>query len=114
MKLRILDDAIRLRLDRSEVDAIGAGDPVIACTRFPDGTTFGYELHPGETTGASFADGIMKVIVARDEADRWASDDTAVSIRGVQGLLIEKDFECLDPREGESQANRFPNPKAEN
>ncbi len=32
---------------------------------------------------------------------------------GILTVLIEKDFECLDPRLDQSQVNRFPNPKAE-
>ena len=30
---------------------------------------------------------------------------------GALKLLIEKDFECLDPRDGEDQSNRFRNPR---
>lgn len=115
MKLRILDDAVRLRLDRDEVDALGRGEPIGAMTRFPDDRRFRYEITTGETMAASFDNGVIRVTVPRDESMRWASDDTRVSIRGDVGplsVLVEKDFECLEPREGESQSNRFPNPKA--
>ena len=44
MKLRILENAIRLRLDRSEVDDIAAGQALVASTHFPDGQVFGYQL----------------------------------------------------------------------
>ena len=49
----------------------------------------------------------------------WSEEITAISLRAeVRGagesplaLLVEKDFECLNPREGEDNSNRFPNPK---
>jgi hypothetical protein len=52
-------------------------------------------------------------------AGGWTADETAVSIHesfalddGALQVLVEKDFERLKPRAGESQANRFRNPKA--
>ncbi len=115
MKLRILDDAIRLRLDRDEVDAIGRGEAVIAQTGFPGGEQFTYQLQNGAETTASFSEGVMLIEIECTEAVAWAEDDTAVSLRGVQAglnILVEKDFECLEPRPGESQDNRFSNPKS--
>jgi len=115
MKLRILDDSVRLRLDRDEVDAVGRGETVSASTRFAADSVFEYRLTAGEHLDAVFDGAVMTISVSAPEAARWAADDTAVSIRGEAGpvaVLVEKDFECLEPREGESQANRFPNPKA--
>ena len=121
MKIRISDDSIRLRLDRSEVDEIGQGRPVHCRTRFGDGGEFRYGLSvgEGETITAEFRDGCIEVSLPTATAQQWAGDETEVSIRGenefeggVLALLIEKDFECLDPREGEDQSNRFANPKA--
>lgn len=120
MKLRILDDSIRLRLERDEVDRLFRGEGVACATRFPDGPTFTYRLIAQHTTAAGFADGTLTVAIDADRLRRWASDDAEVSIeetlalgRGGHSLsvLIEKDFECLAPRAGESQTNRFPNPK---
>ena len=121
MKIRILDNSIRLRLDRDEVDRIGAGEQVEAVTNFPDGSAFRYALgsHADGDTSAAFQQGCIRLSIARSEAQDWAADDTRVAITGAQTvtngdlrLLIEKDFECLDPREGEDQSNRFRNPKA--
>lgn len=44
MKLRLLDDSIRLRLSRSEVVAGGEGSIVEGRTRFPDGSKFTFAL----------------------------------------------------------------------
>ena len=119
MKIRILDDTIRLRLDRTEVDRIGAAEPVRCSTHFPGGAVLHYGLRvDGDEPGATFADGDLQLSVPMMTAQQWADNDTEVSIQaalpldsGVLNILIEKDFECLEPRQGESQANRFVNPK---
>ena len=121
MKIRIYDDSIRLRLDRSEVEQIGSGEPVICKTRFGDGNEFVYQLslHDEDDVAATFSAGCVSVMLPVPVARHWAGTETEISIRGEQSLddgalslLIEKDFECLDPREGEDQSNRFKNPKA--
>lgn len=121
MKIRIHNDSIRLRLDRSEVDAIGDGREVNCRTRFASGVEFQYQLSVADCDAvrADFSDGCIEVRLPRSKAVHWATDETEVSIRGENdigdgaiALLIEKDFECLDPRDGEDQSNRFVNPKA--
>ena len=121
MKIRIHDDSIRLRLDRSEVDTIGKGRPVDCRTRFAGGAEFRYRLLSADcdAVSANYDDGRIEVRLPRSTATQWATDETEVSIRGendvgdgAMSLLIEKDFECLDPRDGEDQSNRFVNPKA--
>jgi hypothetical protein len=68
--------------------------------------------------GAAFADGRLVVRLPAAEVSAWANDDTAVSLRrelvlpdgSVLHVLVEKDFQCLTPREGEDQDDMFPNP----
>jgi hypothetical protein len=120
VKLRILDDSIRLRLERDEVDRVAAGGTVHALTRFPNGSTLGYALRvAGATVDARLERDTLVVDVPARLALPWARDERAVSIHekittGNHPLvvLIEKDFECLEPRAGENQRNRFPNPNA--
>lgn len=121
MKIRIHDNSIRLRLDRSEVDKIGEGDAVDCSTRFAGGAEFRYQLTVADcdAVNADFDAGRIEVRLPRSAAEHWATDETEVSIRGENDtgdggltLLIEKDFECLEPRTGEDQSNRFVNPKA--
>ncbi len=83
--------------DRRVYNPMGA---VESAAHFPGCTVFGYRLPEPSTS-------------------HWALTETEVSIRcchpngrGDLEILVEKDFECLEPREGESQANRFQNPKA--
>lgn len=118
MKIRILDSAIRLRLDRDEVDAISKGQTVENTTQFASGAPFAYALSMNpdvQQPAARFEGGTITVVLPADMSKRWATDDTEVSIRGTHGptsILVEKDFECLDQRDGEDQSNRFRNPKA--
>ena len=119
MKLRILDSTIRLRLDRAEVDHLGAGRSLMSTTTFPGGGVFSYLLQTADTTQAAFEGGCITISVAEQTLVAWARDDQQVGISdqlplasGQLSLLVEKDFECLEPRSGEDQSNRFVNPKA--
>ena len=117
MKIRILNDAVRLRLDRDEVDRIGSGHSVEASTHFVDAKVLSYCLSVEDVPSVqcTFRDNRLAVVLPTRVAQQWANDETAVSITGRHGptsVLIEKDFECLDPRPGEDQSNRFRNPKA--
>lgn len=121
MKIRISDNSIRLRLDRSEVEQIGASQAVTCATHFTDGEVFQYKLSvsDGAEVQASFIAGCIEVELPVSTARQWAASDSEISIiasqalhTGTLQLLVEKDFECLDPRDGEDQSNRFRNPKA--
>jgi hypothetical protein len=120
MKLRILDDSIRLRLSQAEVGRIADGQGVHSHTRFPDRCMLGYcvESNGRNSITATFVDGVIKVSIPADTAKAWAETDQ-VSLTaeqpidgGALSVLIEKDFECLEPRPGDEDHDSFPNPKA--
>jgi hypothetical protein len=121
MKLRLLDDSIRLRLSQSEVAAADEQGIVEGRTRFPDGSAFTVALEAlkvGSDASASYARDRMVVKLPAQKISAWANDDTLVSLRGEVKLpdgghlklLVEKDFECLTPRGDEDQSNLFQNP----
>jgi hypothetical protein len=121
MKLRLLDDSIRLRLSRGEVIAAREQGVVEGQTRFPDGSVFTFALEAlkrGSNPSASYAKDRMVVKLPAAEISAWANDDTAVSLRGELKLrrggslkvLVEKDFECITPRSDEDQSDMFRNP----
>ncbi len=123
MKLRLLDDSIRLRLSRSDVAAADEQGAVAAHTRFPYGATFTYvfeALPNGAAASASYSEDCMAVGLPAAEISAWANDDTAISLRGeVQlsdgnrlKLLVEKDFTCLTHRCDEDQSDLYPNPES--
>jgi hypothetical protein len=119
LKLRIQDNSIRLRLTRREVDALRDDGCVSAAVCFPDGSRLEYSVETSTLTGqprASYsADGLV-VQIPQAAARHWAGTEE-VSITGAQALqsghlsiLVEKDFACLSPREGEDEAELFPHP----
>ena len=121
MKLRLLDDSIRLRLSRDEVIAANERGVVEGRTRFPDGSVFTFALEALESSSdanASYARDRLVVRLPAPAISAWAKDDTAVSLHvelalplgGQLKLLVEKDFRCVSPRDDEDQSNLFRNP----
>jgi hypothetical protein len=122
VKLRLLDNSIRLRLSRSDVLAAEQDGLVEGQTRFPDGSefTFALESNPEGAAGAEYTGGRMVVRLPAAEISGWANDDAVVSLRGEVelpdgsrlSLLVEKDFQCLTGRPDEDQSDLFTNPEA--
>lgn len=122
MKLRILDDSIRLRLSRGDVLAADEQGVVEGRTRFPDGSQFIYALEAldqGPAIADYSADRLL-VGMPADQISSWANDDEAVSLQGEVdlpgggrlNLLVEKDFKCLTGRPDEDQSDLFVNPES--
>ena len=122
MKLRILDNSIRLRLTRGEVEQLRDDGLISAHTGFPGSRSFSYvvESSPAsERLAATFSDDIVKVQIPATAVLTWANSEQ-VAIAAEQLLddgealrvLVEKDFACLAPREGEDETDMFPHPKA--
>lgn len=117
MKIRILDDSIRLRLSREDVGRLATDGLIEAATRFPTGA-FRYRLVTGSDFDARFGDGVMDVVVPGAGIGDWAADDASIGLygrvdtgAGTLSLVVEKDFHCLIPRPGIDPADFFPNPK---
>ena len=122
MKLRILDNSIRLRLTRSEVQAASSEGLVRGRVRFAGSNAFDYVLESSPATvkpEAHFSNNVLTVRVPVMDIRKWAESDQ-VSIRSEQGLddggqlkiLVEKDFACLAPRDGEDESDMYPHPDA--
>lgn len=118
MKLRIRGNSLRLRLTRSEVTRLGAGEPVEEATEFAPGQVLRYGIRsvdgPGELR-ASFESGLALVTVVRDRIQQWASSGE-VGIYGVSSALdiaIEKDFRCLTRPEEQLDPDVYPHPDAD-
>lgn len=120
LKLRILGNSVRIRVSRAELSRVATDGLVRQKVWFGAGETLAYELRcvaDGEVR-ATFADRCVSVRVPRTVVERWRRPEQ-VSIRGKQALpgggslsiLVEKDFQCLAPREGEDQSALFPNPR---
>ena len=120
MKLRIRGNTLRLRLSQVEVAALAADGQTSDTITFPGGNQLAYVLVVDERIGAphaSFAAAAITVSISPATLATWL-DPSEVSIHGCEPLaddgelkiLVEKDFDCLVPREGEDQENLFANP----
>ena len=122
MKLRIRDNTIRLRLMRGEVETLQIEGRVSAQTEFPGGHVFSYTVESSPASAeleAAFGDDVLTVRIPEDSVLAWATSEQ-VSIEAelllddgeMLRLLVEKDFACLAPREGEDEADMYPHPAA--
>ncbi|MDH3440749.1 MAG: hypothetical protein OEM63_08365 [Gammaproteobacteria bacterium] len=123
MKLRVLDNSIRLRLTRSEVDAVNDTGVVRGRVRFAGSNTFDYVLESSPATvkpEAHISNNVLTVRLPEMDVGQWAGSEQ-VSIMSEQLLgngeqlkiLVEKDFHCLAPREGEDESDMFPHPEVD-
>jgi len=124
VKLRIRDNSVRLRLTQGEVDTLRSDGILSARTGFPGGRDFQYVLESSPASvapGAFFSENVITVRLPETTVLAWASSEQ-VSIEGVQilddgeqlAILVEKDFSCLAPREGEDESDMYPHPNANN
>ena len=122
MKLRILDNSLRLRLTRSEVDTVVNDGLLKSHVAFAGTNSFDYVLESSPATvsaEAHISNNVLTIRIPESEIKEWGTSEQ-VSIASQQNLddghtlkiLIEKDFACLAPREGEDESDMFPHPGA--
>ena len=122
MKLRVQDNSIRLRLTQSEVETVNRDGLVRGRVQFAGSNSFDYVLESSPATvqpEAHLSNNVITVRIPELDIRKWAGSDQ-VSIRSDQLLddgdqlriLVEKDFHCLSPREGEDESDLFPHPEA--
>jgi len=125
MKMRIHGNSIRLRLSRSEVEELEqsgrVGDKISFGPNPNDSVTYGLEADPSaRSVFAHRSPDSITIFVPKDKASEWTSSEL-VGFEGNQdigngdslSILVEKDFQCLQAREGEDESGNFPNPLAE-
>jgi len=120
MKLRIRGNSIRLRLSQGDLAALLDGGAVEDSVVFPAGPVLTYrlEMGAGESAEADYATDRVVIRFPVAEIETWARPDE-VTMRaelplgdGLLELLVEKDFRCLSPRDGEDDTDLFANPSA--
>ena len=120
MKLRVLDNSIRLRLTRTEVDLITSEGLVKGHVAFAGTNTFDYVLESSPATvkpEAHISNNVLTVRIPQEEIHNWANSEQVSILSeqilgdgGVLKLRVEKDFACLAPREGEDESDMFAHP----
>jgi hypothetical protein len=123
MKIRIKGDSLRLRVSRSEVARLLAGDCLEDTIHFaPEASaTFTYAMQQEPSVSrptVQYAENKVKILLPTDRAKEWGvtdqvgiAEDLTLGDAGTLALLIEKDFACLD-RSDEDNQDTFPNPNA--
>jgi len=122
LKLRIRDNSIRLRLSQTEVDIVNSDGLVKGQVQFAGSISFDYVLESSPATvkpEAHISNNVLTVRIPQMDVNQWAESEQ-VSISSEQILddgallviLVEKDFACLAPREGEDESDLFPHPDA--
>lgn len=124
MKLRILDDSLRLRLSQGELERLHTLGRVEAAICFGPGPeqrlVYALVVAPAaQRISATLTEREIVVHLPAAMANAWIAGDD-VGLRAEQSLgegrtlalLVEKDFKCLVPRPGEESYDGLPNPKA--
>lgn len=121
MKLRIKGNSLRLRLSQGEMRTLAERGEVEDRVSFPGGAALRYRLRVDNNNSeisASYDVNLIDVLVPRPLSDRWCGTDLVTLSssqplpRGELRLVLEKDWACLAPREGEDESDNFPHPRS--
>lgn len=118
MKLRTLENSVRLRLSQTEVAQIGDQQSVCVKVGLPAGNALTYELCPSKgSLDVALADDRLVIQVPGEKLVAWAHSNEVGLEEHLElpnddslRLLIEKDFACLKPRDGEDESDLYPHP----
>lgn len=122
MKLRIKGNSLRLRLTQKEIKEFEEKGIVEEIIKF--GNTAFTQMHymiqksSRKEISACYNLNRMIVNVPNSIAEKWTSTnqvgfDFQMNINEQEKLfiLVEKDFQCLQPRPHEDESDMFPNPE---
>jgi hypothetical protein len=122
MKLRIRQNSLRLRLNRSDVEQFRKTGFCAESIQFGPGSQLTYTLETSQhwtVMDTRYDHDCIRVLLPLRMAQDWAdSDQVSLSLQHSDSsgpsLLIEKDFQCLncDDRNPSEDADSFPNPLA--
>ncbi len=120
MKLRIRGSSLRLRLSQGEVRTLAERGEVEDAIAFPGGARLAYRVSAdGKITdiSVSYIDNLIHVRIPEALVAQWYGTDLVTlsgsqpTVSGELRVMVEKDFACLAPREGEDESDNFPHPK---
>lgn len=119
MKLRIKGDSLRLRLAQGEMRTLAERGEVEDRVSFPGGTALRYRVRidrHNQEISASYKTDLIEILVPRALAEHWYGTElvtlsaTESIAAGELRIVLEKDWACLAPREGEDESDNFPHP----
>lgn len=121
MKLRIRGDSLRLRLTQGEMRTLAERGEVEDRISFPGGTALRYRLRVdsgNNDISAAYGSNLIDILVPEPLAERWCGTDlvtlsaSQATGSGELRIILEKDWACLAPREGEDESDNFRHPLA--
>ena len=121
MKLRIKGDSLRLRLAQGEMRTLAERGEVEDRVSFAGGAALRYRVRVdryNQEISASYNNNLVEILVPKALAERWCATDlvtlsaTERITSGELRIVLEKDWACLAPREGEDESDNFPHPEA--
>jgi hypothetical protein len=122
VKLRIKGDSLRLRLSQGEMRALAQQGEVEDRISFPGGAALRYRLrvdHEKTVISTSYDANIINILVPASQSERWCGTDLVtlsasqpLPAGGELRIVLEKDWACLAPREGEDESDNFPHPRS--
>lgn len=124
MKLRIRGNSLRFRLTQGELSRLLTEGKVSESVHFysssADLLTYSVEVcHNVTQVAAQFENGQILVTFPAHLIESWAASTNQVGIESMQPanqerglrIVIEKDFQCLQPRSEEDESDNFPHPQ---
>lgn len=121
MKLRIKGDSLRLRLSQGEMRTLAERGQVEDRISFPGGAALRYRVRTDANINgisAAYEENLIDVLVPGALCERWCATELVTLsasqplAAGELRLVLEKDWACLAPREGEDESDNFPHPEA--
>ena len=121
MKLRIKGDSLRLRLTQGEMRTLAERGEVEDGISFPGGAALRYRLRADTGSAdisARYERNLIEIIVPETLSRRWCDTDlvtlsaSQATGNGELRMILEKDWACLAPREGEDESDNFTHPLA--
>ncbi|MBL8995456.1 MAG: hypothetical protein JNM63_19070 [Spirochaetia bacterium] len=116
MKLRLRGNSIRLRLSKTEVEALSKNCILTETTLFAPGQSLVWtvESSVGEkSVRTEYGPKGIHFYIPQALARTWADSETVgMYTEGTPRIAVEKDFKCLEERKGEDDQDGYPNPLA--
>ena len=118
MKIRILENSVRLRLTQSEVEQLAKTGRVRQTINFGN-SALHYSIQKASVDDiqAIYESNEILISIPTKTVDDWSNSDqislqetVAINNKETLKILVEKDFKCLTVRAGEDESDMFPNP----
>jgi hypothetical protein len=116
LKIRIKSNTLRLRLSQEEVNRlVKQGDVFDICHIGNNHLAYGIRHSDDDDLTASFVGSRIIVGIPKSFLKGWDTSDKIgfeTTDDGGLHILVEKDFQCLKPRQGDDESDLYPNPQA--